>query len=66
MFSIGFFNPCSLCPEGSADPDQVRAQTQTLTSAFFSRHLKGDASADEVLVGARLPSGIDLQTRIAP
>ena len=60
----GFFNPCTLCPDGTANPETVRAQTLALTQAFFLRHLKDDTTQDSVLTGTDLPAGIELQTRI--
>lgn len=47
-----------LCPDGPADDAAVRESVRALAVAFLRRHLSGDLSMDDVLVGASLPSGV--------
>jgi pimeloyl-ACP methyl ester carboxylesterase len=51
---------CSMCQEGTADPDVVSASLHTLVVAFFRRHLNGENAMDAWLVGASVPAEIDV------
>jgi hypothetical protein len=50
--------PCSVCPDGSADPAMVLAATRTLAAAFMRRHLLGESAMEAYLTGGSVPAGI--------
>ena len=54
---------CSVCPDGPADDAAVLRTNRTLLTAFFRRHLAGDASMDATLTGASVPAGVTTMRR---
>lgn len=49
---------CSVCADGPADDATIVANTRTLATAFFRRHLRAEAAMDATLTGASIPTGI--------
>jgi pimeloyl-ACP methyl ester carboxylesterase len=54
----------SFCQPATTPREIVLATTRTLLTAFFERHLTGDAGLDPWLTGDRVPAGVT--TRTAP
>lgn len=54
---------CSVCPDGPADDGAVLRTNRTLLTAFFRRHLAGDAAMDAYLTGATVPMGVTTMHR---
>ncbi|MFO0714804.1 MAG: hypothetical protein U0353_33500 [Sandaracinus sp.] len=54
---------CSACPDGPADDATVLATNRTLLTAFFRRHLGGEAAMDAYLTGVSVPSGVTAMHR---
>jgi predicted dienelactone hydrolase len=54
---------CDVCPDGPADDATVLATNRTLFTAFFLRHLAGDAAMEAYLTGASVPAGVTTMRR---
>lgn len=48
---------CSVCTDGPAVDASVVANTRTLATAFFRRHLRAEVGMDVYLIGASIPMG---------
>ena len=48
---------CSVCADGPAVDATVVADTRTLATAFFRRHLRSELAMDAYLIGASIPAG---------
>jgi pimeloyl-ACP methyl ester carboxylesterase len=50
---------CTLCEEGTADPQAVRSACRTLAAAFFRLHLADQTSMESWLAGSNLPPEVE-------
>jgi len=62
--SCGFI--CNACRSGTANKPDVLAATQTLSVAFFRRHLKAETAMESWLTGANIPSATTITHRSRP
>ena len=56
----GLFSPCSLCAEGTMNPDQVRELTTQFASDFFGLHLRDETHRE---VNLTMSSSADVRVR---
>ncbi|MEE2904626.1 MAG: alpha/beta fold hydrolase [Myxococcota bacterium] len=57
---------CNACRSGTANKPDVLAATQTLSVAFFRRHLKAEMAMESWLTGANIPSATTITPRSRP
>lgn len=49
---------CSVCADGPAVDAVVVANTRTIATAFFRRHLRAESAMDATLTGASIPDDV--------